>query len=381
MLRRSVGVSIVFLCSFLSAHAQDALDQYVNRLRRSEASGGSETAFLSVGSTFLYGQGYFEKKDYSLANMYFMQAYQKDSTNAFVNYQIAASLLKQNDKYKTEEAKKYLQNAFRMNPALKSTFEKEFPALSTKQPANNNTNNNNNVNNNAPKGLTKYIDELKYSRSTGGNKTAMLSPGLDVLYGYEFFEKGDMELAAIRFKQAVQKNPDDVYANYLLGLSLNAQGLKQEATPYLNKAFAGDANLKKQFTSDLAIATASYNKLKDSKKIKPTPAAAPVYGGKLVFGNYTCTETVWNGPDAAQPYSFPQKGYFELKADGTYRWLDNGKTGKYSYDAKTGNIKWLSGYLSDMQAKTSQYQGNKDIPQITVNFSTDYRWECGCDKK
>lgn len=209
----------------------------------------------------------------------------------------------------------------------------------------------------------------------------MNSAGLDVLYGYEYFEKGDMELATIRFREAVAKDPEDVYANYLLGLSLSAQGLKQEATPYLNKAFAGDANLKKQFTSDLASATASYNKLKDSKKIKFNPAPKPVYGGKLVYGNYNCTETVWNGPNASQPYSFPQKGYFELKADGTYRWLDNGKTGRYSYDAKTGNIKWLSGYLFDMQAKTSQYQGKKQIPQITVNFSTDYRWECGCDKK
>jgi tetratricopeptide (TPR) repeat protein len=375
MLRRSVGTILIIFCSFLSAKSQDALEQYVKRLRQSEASGGSETAFLSVGSTFLYGQGYFEKKEYSLANMYFMQAFQKDSTNAFVNYQIAASLLKQNDKYKAEEAKKYLQNAFRLNPALKATFDKEFPGQSTKPQ------NGNNDNATAKGGLTKYIEDLKYSRSTGGDKTSMNSPGLDVLYGYEYFEKGEMDLAAIRFKEAVAKDPEDVYANYLLGLALNAQGLKKEAAPYLNKAFAGDAELKKQFKTDLAAATDSYNKLKESKKIKFTPAPKPVYGGKLVYGNYNCRETVWNGPNAAQPYSFPQKGYFELKPDGTYRWLDNGKTGRYSYDAKTGNIKWLSGYLFDLQAKTSQFQGNKQVPQITVNFSADYRWECSCDKK
>jgi tetratricopeptide (TPR) repeat protein len=308
--------------------------------------------------------------------MYFMQAYEKDSTNAFVNYQIAASLLKQNDKYKAEEAKKYLQNAVRLNPALKVRFDKEFSGQSTKpqQTANNNTNS-------TKKGLTGYIEDLKYSRSTGGNKTSMNSAGLDVLYGYEYFEKGDMELATIRLKQAVAKAPEDIYASYLLGLSLNAQGLKQEAAPYLNKAFAADAKLKEQFTTDLAAATSAYNKLNNSRKIKTTPASKPVYGGKLVFGNYTCTETVWNGPNASQPYSFPTKGYFELKSNGTYRWLDNGTTGKYSYNEKTGEIKWLSGYLANMQAKTSQYQGKKQIPQITVNFSADYRWECGCDKK
>jgi hypothetical protein len=102
MLRKSAGVLLIIVFSFLSARSQDALNQYVKRLRQSEASGGSETAFLSVGSTFLYGQGYFEKKEYDLANMYFMQAYQKDSTNAFVNYQIATSLLNHNDKYKAE---------------------------------------------------------------------------------------------------------------------------------------------------------------------------------------------------------------------------------------------------------------------------------------
>lgn len=164
MLRKSVGMLLVIFCSFLSAKSQDALEQYVKRLRLSEASGGSETAFLSVGSTFLYGQGYFEKKEYNLANMYFMQAYEKDSTNAFVNYQIAASLLKQNDKYKAEEAKKYLQNAFRLNPALRATFDKEFPGQSAKPQNTNNTNNSNRA------GLTKYIEDLKYSRSTGGNK-------------------------------------------------------------------------------------------------------------------------------------------------------------------------------------------------------------------
>lgn len=73
----------------------------------------------------------------------------------------------------------------------------------------------------------------------------MNAPGLDVLYGYEYFEKGDMDLAAIRFREAVAKDPGDVYANYLLAVALTAQGLKQQASPYLNKAFAGDARLKK----------------------------------------------------------------------------------------------------------------------------------------
>ena len=93
-----IHLPLFFVFTVMAAsvsQAQDPLEQYIQRLRRSEASGGSETGFLSVGSTFLYGQGYFEKKEYDLAAMYFKQAFEKDSTSAFVNYQIAASLLKQ----------------------------------------------------------------------------------------------------------------------------------------------------------------------------------------------------------------------------------------------------------------------------------------------
>lgn len=375
MLRKTAGVLLVLVSSFFAAKSQDPLHQYIKRLRQSEASGGSETGFLSVGSTFLYGQGYFEKKDYDLANMYFMQAFQKDSSNAFVNYQIAASLLKQNNKYKTEEAQKYLQNAFRLNPALKTRFVTEFPnessAEQTKPEINKKPDGNS---------FSKYIEDLKYSQANGGSKTAMNAPGLDVLYGYEYYQKGDQDLAAIRFREAVTKAPDDIYANYLLGVSLTAQGLKEQAEPYLNKAFAGDASLRKQAVTDIAAASEQFKKLKDSRAIKSTPATKPVYGGKLVFGNYMCTETVWNGPNASQPFQPVSKGYFELKSNGTYRWLDNGAQGKYSYNPKTGEIKWLTGHFANMKAKTSQFQPGKNISQITVNFSDSYRWECGCKK-
>jgi tetratricopeptide (TPR) repeat protein len=382
MLQRFVAILTITVCVSQLSYAQnDPLEQYIHRLRRSQATGGSETGFLSVGSTFLYGQGYFEKKEYDLANMYFMQAFQKDSSNAFVNYQVAASLLKQNDPYKAEEAQKYLNNAFRLNPGLKQTFAKEFPGGATgNQPAEENKPP---VNERpaAPQGLDKYIDELKYSRATGGAKTQMLSSGLDVLYGYEFYEKGDMEMAAIRFKQAVAKAPNDVYANYLLGVSLSAQGLKQEARPYLQKAYAGDPALKQQAGADITSATKAFEKLEASREIKPAPAAKPVYGGKLVFGNYNCTETIWNGPNANPPYRNEPKGYFQLKSNGTYRWLDNGSTGRYTYNEKTGEIKFLSGYLANMKAKSGQFKNGINASQITVNFSKDYRWECGCDKK
>jgi tetratricopeptide (TPR) repeat protein len=374
MILKSVKICLGLLCLVFTAKAQDPLDQYIDRLRRSEASGGSETSFLSVGSTFLYGQGYFDKKEYDLAAMYFKQAWEKDSTNAFVNYQIAASLLKQNNKYKAEEAKTYMQKAIELNSGLAARFASDFPSQAQAKPAK--------AEGQAKAaGLNKYIEELKYSQATGGSKTAMLSPGLDVMYGYEYYQKGEYEFAAMRFRQAVTKDPEDVYANYLLGVSLTAQGEKAAAKLYLDKAFAGDATLEKKFAGDAATATAQFNKQKAAKEPTPASSTKPVVGGKLAYGNYNCTETIWNGPNTSPAYRYERKGYFELKSDGTYRWLDNGTTGKYSYDEKTGTIKWISGYLANMKAKASQFQPGVNVAQITVNFSNSYRWECGCNKK
>lgn len=367
-------VSTLILASV--THAQDPLEQYIKRLRQSEASGGSETAFLSVGSTFLYGQGYFESKQYDLAAMYFKQAFEKDSTNAFVNYQIAASLLKQKNQYKAEEAKRYWQNAVRLNAGLQQRLEKEFPEVKTGKadsitPSGNAT----------AKGIAAYIEALKYSQATGGSRTAMNSPGLDVLYGYGYYEKGDYDLAVMRFRPAVTKDPDDVYANYLLGVSLLAQDQVREGSTYLNKALAGDPMLKQTADADIAKAKSLFQQKQKDKLPKPSPGTKPTFGGKLVYGNYVCTETVWSGSNTNGGFQSPiQRGSFSLKPDGTYRWLDNGNTGRYRYDAQTGNITWLSGPLLEKQVKTSQFQPGKNIAQITLNFSESYRWECGCKK-
>ncbi|MEO6705879.1 MAG: hypothetical protein ABIN04_08540 [Ginsengibacter sp.] len=268
--------------AFFSSAGQDALEQYVNRLRQSAISGGSETAFLSVGSKFLYGQDYFEKKEYTLANMYFNQAYQVDSTNAFVNYQIAASLLKQNDPQKTVLAQKYLQNAFLLNPGLKNTYENQFPVIQ--------------------KPSTTADQQRKPT--------------------------------VLKNKVKIKKN------NTTTDSTSNESNKPQTST------------VPKSFES-----------------------------GKLVFGNYVCTQSIWKGPNRTPAYSYVQKGYFELKNDGTYRWLDNGGTGKYSYNQQTGEIKWLSGHLFNMKIKNSSFEKGKKVSQITLNFSSDYRWECGCNNK
>lgn len=360
---------------FSRATAQDPLDQYVERLRLSQATGGSETGFLSVGSTFLYGQDYFEKKEYDLAAMYFQQAYQKDSTNAFVNYQIAASLLRQNNKYKTAEAETYWQNAVRLNPGLKGRLAREFPnALAAETPVEKRQK--------SPTGLKAYIEALRYSKATGGERTAMNSAGREVLYGIEYYEQGDYDMAALRLRQAIAKDPNDAYAAYLLAVSLMAQDQVGEGSKYLTAAVKGDPSLAQTADADIAAAQAKYRQKQKAKQPATTQSNSnTTKGGKLVLGTYVCTHTVWRGAGINGGFAPPeQKGSFTLLANGTYRWLDNGGTGRYRYDAATGNLTWLSGPLADKQVKSSGFQPGKSIAQITLNFSNNYRWECGCKK-
>mgnify|MGYP003575503848 FL=1 len=368
--------------------AQDDLDNFINRLKKSEATGGSETAFMSAGAEFMYGQGYFEKNTYDMAAMYFRRAQQMDSTNPYFNYQFAIALLKQNDAHKTQEAQPYLQKAFALNKSLQARYAIDMPqaaAAPNNKPAqtvaNNNTTANAPANTNVvttAQGLKAYIDELKHSRATSGPKTAMFTAGQEVMYGYDYYEKEEYASAETRFWFAVKTDPADIYANYLLGVSLEAQG--KDGKAYLEKAFAGDAQLKSQYSKEITVAKAAYAKKEAAKKpIAKKPEVKKV-GGPLTFGAYVCKQTIWNGPNANPQYGYQTHGTIHLNSNGTYRWLSNGKTGRYSYDSKTGSIKWLSGYMAGYDVKSSIFQPNEKVPQITVAFSDTYRWECGCSK-
>lgn len=373
MLMRSF-LSLFLLILSSQVFAQDDLDNYIKRLRQSEASGGKETAFLSAGSSFLYGQGYFESKQYDLAVMYFKEALGKEPDNPYSNYQLAISLLKQKDEYKAQQAQAYLQKAFELNPNLKGRFNTDIPVANNKQSSSKAS-----ADKTKSTGLEAYLEELKYSRATGGKKTVMNAPGLDVMYGYDYYLNGEYGSAETRFRYAVTKDEDDIYANYLLGVAMSAQG-KAEASKHLDKAFAGDPQLKSRYAKDVAAAKEMYQKKEAAKKPVVSAPVKEKMGGKLTIGNYVCTETVWNGPNTNPQFSYKNQGYFSLKADGTYRWLDNGVTGRYSYDAKTGSIKWLSGYLAGFKVKSTEFKPGEKVSSITINFSDSYRWGCGCNK-
>ena len=116
---------LFFLAAAKTSFAQDDLEKYITRLKISEAVNGSETASMSSGSFFLYGQGYFENKNYVAAAHFFRDALSKDPGNACASYQLGLCLLWQNDPSKTELARKYLDRAFTVSPSLKERFAKE----------------------------------------------------------------------------------------------------------------------------------------------------------------------------------------------------------------------------------------------------------------
>jgi tetratricopeptide (TPR) repeat protein len=365
-------LSVLFLsllthCLF----AQDDLDKYIHRLKLSQASGGSETAFMSAGSYFLYGQGYFDNKNYFSAANSFMDAIKADPENPFANYQYAISLIRQNDQYKTELAQTYLQKAFAANPSLKERYSHDVPVAKAAAPEEV-----------KPQGLNGYIQKLKYSRSTGGKETEMNSPGLDAMYGIEYYEDKKYDFAETRFKQSLAKDAANPYVNYLLAVSLAAQNRSAEAAPYLNKATAGDATLQNRFAADAANAKAAWDKMKKAAEPKTTPASSTKAGGQLVFGEYTCHYNRYNGANVYPMFTPQYQGYFLLRSNGTYRWLDNGGEGRYNYNSTTGALTWLSGPLADKKPKSTVYMvqasGNG---QATITFNDVIRWECGCEKK
>jgi hypothetical protein len=100
------------------------------------------------------------------------------------------------------------------------------------------------------------------------------------------------------------------------------------------------------------------------------------------LGRYTCDVTRWDVAD--KRVKFDYKGYFELLAGGRYRWLDDGGTGTYAYDAKTHAVSWRTGPLR-AQGGTAVYGLDGKTPEITITFATDYtrrtgnepvRWQC-----
>lgn len=255
--------------------------------------------------------------------------------------------------------------------------------------------------------VSKYYNQLKESKLKGGAETAYLSIGSDMLYALEYFEAKNYSAASWSFNAVLKKDPENAYANFLYGASLAKLGNGKDAKPYLEKAAEIMPSLSDLVNTQLntlvvekPVSLFEEDKVKNKQKdkevsttVNPKPGVANVKPGavvkpaapnavaNLVFGSYACDYQQYQGNvKSGRAYKSIYKGYFLLKPDGTYRWLDNGGTGKYSYDAKTGKLTWLSGYMKNLSPVSTIFKDGKKVAQIDVKFDDNYSWECGCNK-
>lgn len=253
--------------------------------------------------------------------------------------------------------------------------------------------------------VSVYYNQLKESKLKGGPETAYLSIGNDMLYALEYFEAKNYTAASWSFNAVLKREPENAYANFLYGASLAELGKGKEAKLYLEKAaeiLPSLGDIVKRQLNKLVVEkptslfqennTNANRKDKVEPVVKPKtifevkPAASaksaePNKGGTLVFGSYACDFQQYQGNvKFGSAFKSIYKGYFTLKADGTYRWLDNGGAGKYSYDPKTGKITWLSGYMKSLSPLTTIFKDGKKVAQIDVKFDENYSWGCGCNK-
>lgn len=254
--------------------------------------------------------------------------------------------------------------------------------------------------------ISVYYNQLKESKLKGGPETAYLSIGNDMLYALEYFEAKNYTAASWSFNAVLKREPENAYANFLYGASLAELGKGKEAKPYLEKAeqimpslrdmvkrqlnklvvekptsLFQENNTNANRKDKVAPVVKPKTTMGEVKPAAPAKSAEPNKGGTLVFGSYSCDFQQYQGNvKFGSAYKPIYKGYFLLKADGTYRWLDNGGTGKYSYDAKTGKITWVSGYMKNLAPVATVFKDGKKVAQIDVKFDDNYSWGCGCNK-
>lgn len=105
----------------------------------------------------------------------------------------------------------------------------------------------------------------------------------------------------------------------------------------------------------------------------PAPSKNPAPGGALVYGAYNCVYQTFSAQRGVQ--RTPQ-GSLTLRADGTYRRYDNGDSGRYRYDARSGAITWLSGPVADQQPEKTTFVRWRTQAEIQLTLKGTYEWTC-----
>ncbi len=217
--------------------------------------------------------------------------------------------------------------------------------------------------------------------------TAYLTAGNAIKYGLEYLAIGKFQESLNYFVDAVRIEPGNPYAQLLLGLANQGAGHQTEAGQALAEAVRLDPALSSLASFDSEQRAALPPVVADNRggteagAVTTAPKPDAAVSADLVYGDYVCTLARWDVGQRRRVYD--PKGYFKLNPDGTYRYLDNGQTGRYSYDPSSRQIRWLSGYFAEGGPTTTKYTPNVKVAQIDITFHTpsgDVEWSCGCNR-
>lgn len=114
---------------------------------------------------------------------------------------------------------------------------------------------------------------------------------------------------------------------------------------------------------------------------------APMANAQLVYGDYACTLSAFDA--ASRRLNFTPKGTIQFNANGTYRYLEGGPgTGRYTYDAATKQVIWLTGYFAEHGQPKTSFSIDDKAAQLSIEFAAPtgtstpaQTWNCGCAKK
>jgi hypothetical protein len=240
------------------------------------------------------------------------------------------------------------------------------------------------------KDIQQLVLEAEIEWNGGTPDKSFLSTGNSIEYGLGYLKKDKLAEALWYFDEVIKKDSNNAYANFFAGLANAGLGQFAAAETNFSKLAGVSTNLQEQAKAFLGKArqeTAAKEALKNPgttkppaqqqntggtkpKTSKPTKEPAATVenkkGGNLVYGDYVFTQDYLDVSQRRMVHQ--QKGFFTLRANGTYSHL--GATGRYSYNAATGVINWQSGTFENMGKNTTTFQRNKTTCQVDFEYET-----------
>lgn len=190
----------------------------------------------SIESFINYGTGYLEAGNPSSAATYFRLAVNLQPNHAEANYLLALALQRSGQ---STDARRYLERAVKLDPALRGRPEStEFtPAAPPRQPRQTPAKPTV-VATGTPVGATGPVGS-EYDSATRGDGGAPFQ----IRSGREELALGGYAFAESYFRTALNLDPGNAAAHFLLGGALRAQGREAEAQAALTRAVSIDPSL------------------------------------------------------------------------------------------------------------------------------------------